>query len=68
VKRRAVALLGFVAGALAGSVLLRRQLGKRRDRVEVYFDDGSMITYTDGAPEAGTLLDAAREALRAAHP
>jgi hypothetical protein len=67
-KRRVVALLGFVAGALAGSVLLRRQFGKRRDRIEVYFDDGSMITYPDGAPEAISLLDAARGALRAAQP
>jgi hypothetical protein len=68
VKRRVVALAGFVAGAFAGSVLLRRQFGKRRDRVEVYFDDGSMITYPDGAPEAAPLLDAARDALRAAAP
>ena len=43
-RRRFLALLGFAAGALAGSVVLRRQFGKRRDRVEVYFDDGSMIT------------------------
>ncbi len=67
-RRRLLALVGFAAGALAGSVVLRRQFGKRRDRVEVYFDDGAMITYTDGAPEAATLLDAARDALRAAHP
>jgi hypothetical protein len=32
----------------------------------VYFDDGSMVSYVEGAPEAGTLLDAARDALRAA--
>ena len=67
-RRRFLALLGFAAGAFAGSVVLRRRFGKRSERIEVYFDDGSMITYTDGAPEAGPLLDAAREALRAAHP
>ena len=65
-KRRLLALLGFATGVLAGSVVLRRQFGKRRDRVEVYFDDGAMVSYVDGAPEAGTLLDAARDALRAA--
>jgi hypothetical protein len=65
-KRRVVALMGFVAGAFAGSVLLRRQFGKRRDRIELYFDDGSMITYPEGAPEAVSLLEAAYEALRAA--
>jgi hypothetical protein len=66
VKRRLLALLGFATGVFAGSVVLRRQLGKRQDRVEVYFDDGSMVSYVEGAPEAATLLDAARDALRAA--
>jgi hypothetical protein len=65
-KRRLLALLGFGTGIFAGSVVLRRRLGRRRDRVEVYFDDGAMVSYVDGAPEAVTLLDAAREALRAA--
>jgi hypothetical protein len=65
-KRRALTLLGFGTGIFAGSVVFRRQFGKRRDRVEVYFDDGAMVSYADGAPEAVTLLDAARDALRAA--
>jgi hypothetical protein len=65
-KKRLLALLGFTTGVLAGSVVLRRSFGKRRDRVEVYFDDGSMISYVDGAPEAEPLLQTAREALRAA--
>ncbi len=64
-KRRVLALLGFATGVFAGRVVFRRQFGKRRDRVEVYFDDGSMVSYVDGAPEAATLLDAARDALRA---
>jgi hypothetical protein len=65
-KRRALTLLGFGTGIFAGSVVFRRKFGKRRDRVEVYFDDGAMVSYADGAPEAVTLLDAARNALRAA--
>jgi len=65
-KRRVLALLGFATGIFAGSVVFRRQFGRQRDRVEVYFDDGSMVSYVDGAPEAVTLLDAARDALRAA--
>ena len=43
-----------------------RQFGKRRDRVEVYFDDGSMISYVEGTVEADPLLGPARDALRAA--
>jgi hypothetical protein len=65
-KRKALGVLGFGTGIFAGSVVLRRKFGRRRDRVEVYFDDGAMISYVDGAPEALTLLDAARDALRAA--
>jgi hypothetical protein len=65
-KRRLLAVLGFATGVLAGSVVLRRRFGKRRDRVEVYFDDGAMVAYADGAPEASPLLDAARDALDAA--
>jgi hypothetical protein len=65
-KRRLLGLLGFATGILAGSVVLRRRFQKRRDRIEVYFDDGGMISYVEGAPEAATLLDAARDALRAA--
>lgn len=65
-KRKVLALLGFATGIFAGRVVFRRQFGKRRDRVEVYFDDGGMVSYVDGAPEAGTLLDAARDALCAA--
>jgi hypothetical protein len=67
-KRRVLALLGFATGVFAGSVFLRRSLGRKRDRVEVYFDDGSMISYVEGSPEAASLLEPAREALAAVAP
>ena len=67
-KRRLLALLGFATGVLAGSVVLRRQFARRRDRVDLYFDDGSMVSYTDGSTEASPLLAAARDALSAARP
>jgi hypothetical protein len=66
VRRRLLGLLGFATGILGASVVLRRQFGKRRDRVDVYFADGSMVSYVDGAPEALTLLPPARDALHAA--
>jgi hypothetical protein len=68
VKRRLLALLGFATGVFGATVVLRRQFGRRRDRVEVYFDDGSMVSYVDGSVEAGPLLGPARDALRAARP
>lgn len=65
-RRRLLALLGFATGLFAGSVLYRRSAGRRRDRVDVYFGDGSMVSLAEGAPEADSLLEVAREALRAA--
>lgn len=65
-KRKLLALLGFVTGVLAGSVLYRRSMGRHRERVDVYLDDGSMISFVDGAPEAEKLLGIARDALGAA--
>jgi hypothetical protein len=64
-KRRLLALLGFAGGVVAGSVLYRRATGRRRERVDVYFDDGSMVSFVDGTPEAEKLLSAARDALGA---
>lgn len=65
-KRKALGLFGFATGLVAGSVLYRRTVARRRERVDVYFDDGSMITYDDGSPEADTLLPIARDALDSA--
>jgi hypothetical protein len=65
-KRRLVGLLGFGTGVVAGSVLYRRSTGRRRDRVDVYFDDGSMVSFVEGSPEAEKLLPLARDVLSVA--
>jgi hypothetical protein len=54
-----------LAASLAGAVLFRRR-SRRRDRVDVYFDDGSMVSAGDGSPEASTMLPLARRILAAA--
>jgi hypothetical protein len=64
-RRKFLSLVVFGAGSFAGSVLYRRSFGRRRERLEVYFDDGSMVSFTDGSPEADTLLPVAREAVAA---
>jgi hypothetical protein len=65
-RRRFLTVLGFGTGALAGTVLFRRTLARRRERVDVYFDDGSMVSFVEGSTEADGLLPVAREALEAA--
>jgi hypothetical protein len=63
VRRRLLTLTGFVTGAVAGTVAYRRSVGRRRDRLEVYFDDGSMVSLVEGSPEADRLLPLARRLL-----
>ena len=58
--RRLLALLLLVGGPL---FFLSRRRAERRDRVHLYYDDGSMVTLERGAHEAEQLLAAARSAL-----
>ena len=66
--RRRKVLAGFLlaVGSLAGTILYRRRFARRRDRVDVYFEDGSMLSLTEGSAEAATALPLARRILDAA--
>jgi hypothetical protein len=57
------ALLG--AGSVAGTLLFRRRLARRRERVDVYFGDGSMVSLAKPI-EAEPLLRRARRILELA--
>jgi hypothetical protein len=63
--RRLLAVGALVAGWALGAGLLRRS-ARGRERVELYFDDGSLVSLRQGAPEAELLLLYARELLAAA--
>jgi len=65
-RRRLLALAGFASGVLAGTAAYRRWLGGSRERLDVYFDDGSFVTFGAGSPEAARLLPLARRVLVAA--
>jgi hypothetical protein len=58
-RRRAAAILGVVGGMLAGAAFIRRQAA-HRERADLYFEDGSMLSLTDGSPGAERLLPLAR--------
>jgi hypothetical protein len=65
-RRRLFALAGFASGALAGTAAYRRWFGASRERLDIYFDDGSFITFGERSPEAARLLPLARQVLVAA--
>ena len=55
-QRKVVTGMLLAAGSLAGSLLLRRRAARRRERVDLYAEDGSMISHAEGTPEAERLL------------
>jgi hypothetical protein len=63
--RRTLAVAAAV-GSAAGAVLLSRRASRRRDRLELYFDDGTLVTLAQGEAEADRLLARARELLLSA--
>lgn len=65
-RRRLVVLAGLVTGALAAVAWLRRSGARRRERVDLYYADGSMVSLGDGSAEAERLLSLGRRTLHAA--
>jgi hypothetical protein len=62
---RRLALAGIVAGGIAVGIAYERWRANRRDRLDVYYDDGSFVTYVEGFTEADELLPLARQVLTA---
>jgi hypothetical protein len=65
-RRSLLALAGLASGALAGTAAYRRWFGESRERLEVYFDDGSFVSFGERSAEAARLLPLARQVLVAA--
>jgi len=58
-RRSAALILGGVAGMVAGAAFIRRRTAEA-ERADLYFDDGSMLSLTNGSPGAERLLPLAR--------
>jgi len=63
--RRLLALIGLAGAAVASVLAFRRRFGGGRGRVDVHFDDGSLVSYGSRSPVAQQLLSHARDALSA---
>jgi hypothetical protein len=64
--RKLLGLAGFAAGLAAGTTLYRRAVRRHRDRVDLYFADGSMVSLAEGSPGAERLLPIARRIVETA--
>ena len=56
-------LVLIAGGAVAVTVLVRRALRGSDERIDLYFEDGSMISLEGDSPEAQRLLPVARDLL-----
>jgi hypothetical protein len=64
--RRLFGFLVLVGVAFAGIVVYRRRFLGRRERVDLYYEDGSLASLEEGTDGAVTLLSHAHDAVRAA--
>ncbi len=62
-RGRFVTTVVVAAGSLAGALFLRRRSARNREHVDLYFADGSMVSFADESPEAARLLPLARRVL-----
>jgi hypothetical protein len=60
-KRKVATVLLVAAGSLVGSLLYRRRAVRQRERVDLFAEDGSMVSFADSSPQATELLSLARE-------
>lgn len=63
-RRRGLGLV-LLLGATGGFALLRRRARHARERADLYFEDGSMVSLDERSPEAMRLLPLGRDLLHA---
>ena len=65
--RRVFGLFALVGVALAAIVVYRRRFSTRRERVDLYYEDGTLVSLEEGSPGAERLLAHAHDAVSSAH-
>ena len=65
-KRRFLTTFLLALGSLAGAIVYRRRFARLQERVDVYYEDGSMVSIVEGSAAADDLLPLARDVLDAA--
>lgn len=63
-KRRGIATaLVLTAGSAAAALVIRKRQDRMRPHVGLYFEDGSMVSLPESAPQASTLIELGRESI-----
>ena len=65
-KGKLVTVFGLTAAAAAAGAVVWQRRQRRRERVDLYFADGSMVSLEQGSLEADRLLPLAHDVLAAA--
>jgi hypothetical protein len=65
-KRGVLTAAALAAGSLAGAIVYRRRSSRHEARVDLYYEDGSMVSLAEGSPDAEQLLPLAQGVLDAA--
>ena len=64
-RRKLVIPVVIGAGSFLGTMLYRRRTVRNRTRLDIYFEDGSMVSLAAGSPDADRLMPHAGEVLAA---
>jgi hypothetical protein len=64
--RRKLAALALATGSVVGTVVFRRRHRQHQTRVDLYFEDGSMLSLADDTPEAAEIVTLANDVLATA--
>jgi hypothetical protein len=65
-RRRLTAFLLALGSLVGAAAVWRRRSARGKEHVDVYFADGSMVTFAEGSEEAARLLPIARRLLTTA--
>ncbi len=64
--RKLLGFLTLVGIAFAGIVVYRRRFLARREQADLYFEDGTLVSFEQGSDGAARLLPLAHDVIRAA--
>jgi hypothetical protein len=62
-RRKLTASLLALGSLLGAAAVWRRRSARGKEHVDVYFADGSMVTFAEGSEEAARLIPIARRVL-----